>query len=878
MRIRAINKKLVAFGLLLTCCGCGEAPTQPPTPQSTSANTATPEGKAEVSQAFNDFDSAVKEPASTPPTAQPQVETQLAQSTSQTQTAPKTTAKPAAPHPSIPAPTGDQLKRWTMEPFDKLQLLACRDRGRAGLVGRSAVIGAGESYVLAGNRLTTWAFDKEEPLQDFSDPANEQFVKSLGVSPDGKWIATGDGKGNLQIWELPDCKQRVAKKIYPSGVAHLSIAPDSLSIATSSFEGEVTIWDAAQLSPKNKFTVAKQALQNILFIAPNLLAVAAQDSSIWNTETGKQEHLLTTGKYCSTFALSADSKRLAYCNEGKMEFWSVQEGKSDGAIEGSFGRNDLAAFSPDGKYLVTANKLEINVWETASGRLVQVIDAFGWETSGLSWLPKSSLLMIASQNGRVRLWGNANTASALSWKPLHGSLELPNKDSGESVSPAQLMQVIDIRTFPRLPGATMVSANDMMLNYSAPATVDEVKTFYNYFFTRDGWSLVPDAAAGPDAMNFIKQDVRLSLYPTQIPNGPTQVNLSCSGNIDLRRLPKIDAPQPEIVYEADNTVMYRVKAEMLDIETTLIRKLFDAGWTSYARLNTSKNEEAERRDLQFIQGATTLLVSVQRLPDSPAYNVSYSKFLTTKSLPIPKDSGFIEFDGSTQPLMVASTAMTIEQTRDFFEKEMAAQGWLRRDSGKQFNEKSGWMEFIRGQCDVTMVLAKLESGRTQVRVGEGVENSSWQLKKSKPLNASVTENGIEAADVPALNGWSIVKYDSEQKQIDFVAKGATTFAFAEAYTKEFESRGWKAGTSGVKSEEYLLADFKKEKAELTLRATLRGGEIQATISGDGLLWAKPLPVAKQRIAYETWLRIHQHPATLDLLESYIAEMKAIKSE
>ena len=188
------------------------------------------------------------------------------------------------------------------------------------------------------------------------------------------------------------------------------------------------------------------------------------------------------------------------------------------------------------------------------------------------------------------------------------------------------------------------------------------------------------------------------------------------------------------------------------------------------------------------------------------------------------------------------------------------------------------MDFIRDQCDVSIVLEKLDSGRTQIRVGEGLENSSWQLKKPKTLDPKVASIGIEAADVPALNGWSIVNYDAEQNQIDFVAKGTTTFAFAEAYRKELESHGWKSDGSGVKSDDYLLSEFKKEKVELTLRATLRGGEIHASITGAGLLWTKPLPVAKQVIAYESWLRINRYPATLDLLDKYTNEMKELATK
>ncbi len=47
------------------------------------------------------------------------------------------------------------------------------------------------------------------------------------------------------------------------------------------------------------------------------------------------------------------------------------------------------------------------------------------------------------------------------------------------------------------------------------------------------------------------------------------------------------------------------------------------------------------------------------------------------------------------------------------------------------------------------------------------------------------------------------------------------------------------------------------------------------IQGDGLLWSKDLPGGKQVISYELWLRDNKLPTSLDLLERYEAEMKAV---
>lgn len=892
------------FFLFIACCGCGgKTPDAPASKQSESANIAASNNSAnekgsdednssqpgsvatseanraaEVTGAFSGFESAVEEQPTKPSAAPPQTaQTKPARSNA----AQSNTAQSSVPAPGIttapPTPTPEQLKRWVVNPYEPLHLLACRDAGQAGLVTSAASIGDGNNYVLAGNRLTAWSLTQPEPTHDFSDPANEQMFKALAAAPDGKWLATGDAKGNLQVFDLPEYKQRFSKKIYPSGVAHLTISPDSKLIATASFTGEVTIWDAAQMTIRNKFTVAKQSLQAIAFASPLQLAVAGQDAGLWNVETGKLEHSLTQGGYHATFAVSPNNQQLAFGNEGKIGLWNIAQNKVEAEIVGGFSNKDLAAFSPDGKYLVTASKFMIQVWELATGQLVQVIDSFGWQTSGLQWLPKLSLLMIASENGRVRFWGTAASGANLGWKPLHSPLSMPTQAAKDTdlaaASPAQLMQVIDIRTLPKLPNAKVSASNETLVFYSATCSIEEAKVFYHHLLTSRGWSLMAEPNSQPDAMNFTKQGFGVSLYLSQSPDGSTQVNLSVAGDVDLRRLPKF-VENPMVLYEASNSVQYRVKADLLAIETTLLRKFYAAGWTAYARLNTSKNEEVDRRSMTFVRGATTLQVTVQPI-EPGSFAISYNKFLTTKSLPLPKDSGFIEFDGSTQPLMVASTAMTLEQTRDFYDKEMAAQGWLRRDDRKQFKDKAGWMDFIRDQCDVFIVLETLESGRTQIRVGEDLQNSSWQLSKPKVTSDEVARAGIEAADFKALNGWTISKYDAEQKQIDMIAKGTTTFAFADAYTKELESLGWKTDGRGVKSAEYLLAEFTKDKAEFTLRATLRDGEIQASFQGDGLLWAKPLPTAKQVIAYETWLRINRLPATLDLLDQYTLEMKTI---
>ncbi len=66
--------------------------------------------------------------------------------------------------------------------------------------------------------------------------------------------------------------------------------------------------------------------------------------------------------------------------------------------------------------------------------------------------------------------------------------------------------------------------------------------------------------------------------------------------------------------------------------------------------------------------------------------------------------------------------------------------------------------------------------------------------------------------------------------------------------------------------------FKKGEAELTVRGRVSAGTTMINVQGDGLLWTKQPAGGAKITSYETWLKTHHHPATLDLLDQFLDEM------
>ncbi len=779
----------------------------------------------------------------------------------------------------VAEPSAEQIAQWTPPTFEPYQLLAFRQSEETGFVTNMVHTADGRHYGLAGTKVTLWSIDGTTPEHVFLDLPNadkEQKVTALAISPDGAWLAAGDSEGTLSVWNLSDRTQRVSKKLYSNDITQIAVSPDSQEIATISYNDEVTVWSANQLEQKNRFKLDVRGVKRIVYMSPDLLVAAGEKTVAWDVRTGKLDHVISSARYRHTLALSADRTLFACGTEDGLQLMTTADAKPTAKLIADFATDELAEFSNDGKQLVTANGSSLRVWDLQAGRLLQIIDTYGWPITGLSYLPGTRLMLVSSVNGMIRIWGTPAAGEPLGFKPIHSPMAMPDASSREPANSVQLMNAVDLRTFPLMPGAVPQVSDSSSLNYSTKSTLEDAQLYCRYILKLRGWTEVAATQEAPGALVFDFSGFRLTASFYEDGQGGISVMLSHGGNFDLRWLPKFDEAPTEPVFENANAVIYRTKADLIRIETSLLRKMHLAGWTAYARLNTSHNEQPDHRHMMFLRNGTTLHITVGKFPADPdSYHISYSRFLTTCSLPVPPDSGFVEYDGSTQPLLVALTSMNLAQTREFYDRELASQGWVAHDARRVLKEDSNWLSFLQGQKDLIVGLEVLDNGMTRVRIGEGLEDASWQLSKPKAEDPEKAAVAIEAADFPILNPAKIATYDSEEKSIEIKIEGKTLPDVATLYTKELMAAGWIHDGRGINSDDYVFLTFEKGSAEIQLRARLMDTTAVIGISGDGLRWTKPLPGGKQVISYEAWLRTNRHPAGLSLLDNYEKEMRTI---
>jgi len=488
----------------------------------------------------------------------------------------------------------------------------------------------------------------------------------------------------------------------------------------------------------------------------------------------------------------------------------------------------------------------------------------------------------------VRFWGTAGAAAKLGIEPLSQPV-LASKAAGakRSLSSARFEQIIDVRSFPQLPESVPMWGDAGIFTYNAPVSQKVAELFYRYCLGKAGWAEMASAGPSQPGLYFHKEgcELNISMYPaSESPGtraGDLQIGLHFAGNYDVRWLPRISPIDSPSTWQSFASASFRTRASLTDVEVAVLKLFHEAGWTAYTRLNAASAEDPLSRNISMLQGGSVLTVSIGHPADSTdELVVQTSVNISHKSLPIPPDAGWIEFDSSTDLALVANTSMNLTQTIEYFDREMAAEGWLSREAGRHIDEEKherAWLPYIRGQQDVLLRLAALPEGKTRIVVGDA-ERSSWQLQTNaeRTADASTTaQAGLEAADFELPKGASSIRFDVDQKKIEFELSKTTAKDLAEQFIKQLEALDWTREGAGIISDDYVFITYKKGKKEIQLRGRPADKKPSAMISGDGLLWSKPLPAAPVRISYETWLRRNHKPASLDQLDEFAAEMQKI---
>jgi WD40 repeat protein len=285
-------------------------------------------------------------------------------------------------------------------------------------------------------QVVLWDTATGKQLRRLGEPL-DSHCSNLAFSTDGKAVAAGEwDTGKVHVWDAKTGKEiaawqaHTAQPKFAGSATAVAFAADGkrlvtggadngvrpVLVARGGADNVVRLWDAATGTAVRTF-VGHTGSIHCFALSPDgrVLATGSADATtrLWEVATGKELHVLP-GPGVLAAAFSPDGKTLLTGADGRIHFWEVATGKALRELPGHRGDLTGIAFTPDGKQIISGGQDKVvRVRDAATGRDVHGFPGHAEGLRGVAFSPDGQLLATAGCDRTLRLWSGTKEVRRL---------------------------------------------------------------------------------------------------------------------------------------------------------------------------------------------------------------------------------------------------------------------------------------------------------------------------------------------------------------------------------------------------------------------------------------------------------------------------------
>jgi len=236
------------------------------------------------------------------------------------------------------------------------------------------------------------------------------WVRSVAVSPDGKWVASGSHDRTLKIWDIETGNCHATLEGHSYDVNCVAVTPDGKRLLSSSDDHTIRIWAFPSGRLERVLKGHETGVWPVVPIAKGeqLLSGGLNSSiKLWVTDSGECTKTLQVGQPVWAAALSADGKRLLIGGYGgKMVLWDLDAGRHLASMNQHADNVWSVAVTADGRHGFSGSQDKtVKIWDLETGTCLGTLEGHGGFVHSIAMSPEGAWIASTGHTDHtVRLW------------------------------------------------------------------------------------------------------------------------------------------------------------------------------------------------------------------------------------------------------------------------------------------------------------------------------------------------------------------------------------------------------------------------------------------------------------------------------------------
>ena len=241
------------------------------------------------------------------------------------------------------------------------------------------------------------------------------WVRSVAISPDGTWLASGSEDKTVKIWDIKTGNCRATLEGHTDEVTSLAITPDGETLFSGSFDHTIRRWSIGTRETATVLQGHHHTVRGIvIFDQGACLALCSGNESpptirLWDTANNELMRVIKDEGNTSvrSIAVSRNGDRLVSGGaDNTVKVWNIAKGERLMALEGHSEAINSVQITPDGRFAVSgSNDKSIKIWNLETNACIGTLEGHQGKVHSVALSPDGSLIASAGYLDRtVRLW------------------------------------------------------------------------------------------------------------------------------------------------------------------------------------------------------------------------------------------------------------------------------------------------------------------------------------------------------------------------------------------------------------------------------------------------------------------------------------------